>query len=178
MAWVTPSTKSTGLLITAAIWNEQVYGNIGFLGFTHDHSGDPGDGAAVNTVPAGLILIFDTSCPYGWTRVSAFDGKFIRGSSTYGTLSGTDTHVHTYPAHAHSHTHATGYAESVPDGTVNYDHGSGGLYYIASGTHTNHAIAGLDPTGTYTNSQAAGNSNAPSTTSLPPYLSVVFCRKN
>jgi len=29
--------------------------------------------------PAGSIMMFDTSCPTGWTRVTALDGKFLVG---------------------------------------------------------------------------------------------------
>lgn len=35
------------------------------------------------------------SCPSGWTRVSAWDGKFLRGYASYGGTGGLDTHSHT-----------------------------------------------------------------------------------
>jgi hypothetical protein len=180
MAWVAPSTKSTGLLVTAAIWNEQVTGNLAFLGDAHNHSGDAGDGATISTaLPSGIILMFDAACPYGWTRVAAFDGKFIRGAAAYGATGGSeDDHTHPYAAHTHLHTHATGYTQSAPSASVNYDHGSGGSYYISSGAHTNHAINDLSASGTATNEVAAGNSDSPSSSDIPPYVCVVFCKRN
>jgi len=29
--------------------------------------------------PVGSIMMFDTSCPTGWTRITALDGKFLVG---------------------------------------------------------------------------------------------------
>ena len=116
MAWIAPSTKTTGILVTAAIWNEQVTNNLAFLGTNHDHSGDAGDGGTLaGGAPSGLILPSDVACPAGWTRVSAWDNKFIRGSATYDAVGGgTDTHLHAGPSHGHgvaSHSH-TGVAHT------------------------------------------------------------------
>jgi hypothetical protein len=46
------------------------------------------------------IGIFKSSCPDGWTRISAWDGLFLRGGSTYGATGGNDEHNHTvgYPS--------------------------------------------------------------------------------
>lgn len=110
MAWTTPSTKTTGALITAAIWNEQVANNAIWLGTSHDHSGDAGDGATLSMPSSGMIVMFNISCPAGWTRVTALDDKMIRGAAAYGGSGGSDTHVHSTTAHTHSvgtaHTHA------------------------------------------------------------------------
>jgi len=115
MAWTAPSTKTTGTLVTAAIWNEQVTANMTFLGANHDHSGHPGDGATVTGgAPSGLILPSDVACPAGWTRFSILDNKMIRAFVTYGGTGGADTHVHTGPSHTHgvgSHSH-TGVAHT------------------------------------------------------------------
>ena len=54
MAWPgTLLTKITGDLVDADDWNDVING-INFLGNTHDHTGDAGDGG---TVPAGLTKI-------------------------------------------------------------------------------------------------------------------------
>jgi hypothetical protein len=53
-------------------------------------------------VPAGLIAMFATSCPNGWTRFSALDGAFPMGGATYGTLGGSAEHTHTTPNHQHA----------------------------------------------------------------------------
>lgn len=47
MAWTAPTTRVTGELITSTIWNTDLVDNLLFLGNTHDHSGDAGDGAGV-----------------------------------------------------------------------------------------------------------------------------------
>jgi len=38
--------------------------------------------------PTGMIMPFDVDCPTGWTRVSDFDNRFLRGALQYGTMSG------------------------------------------------------------------------------------------
>ena len=148
MAWTAPSTKTTGTLITAAIWNEQVAANMTFLGANHDHSGDAGDGGTITGgAPAGLILPSDVACPAGWTRVSAWDNKFIRGSAAYDAAGGgTDTHLHAGPSHTHAgdmtHTHTgvahthTGPSHTHPQnspGTVSDNTVTGEKLIFASG---------------------------------------------
>lgn len=44
---------------------------------------------------SGFIAMSDVACPSGWTRLSALDDKFPRGSATAGTTGGADTHYHT-----------------------------------------------------------------------------------
>jgi hypothetical protein len=51
MAWTAPTQRSTGTLITAAIYNADIIDNITFLGVTHDHSGDSGDGGTLSGLP-------------------------------------------------------------------------------------------------------------------------------
>ncbi|MEN9614208.1 MAG: hypothetical protein RLZZ347_515 [Candidatus Parcubacteria bacterium] len=45
-----------------------------------------------------MIGLFDTSCPTGWSRYTALDGKVPRGADTYGGTGGSDTHTHTWTA--------------------------------------------------------------------------------
>lgn len=44
---------------------------------------------------SGFIAMSDVACPSGWTRLSAMDNRFPRGSATAGTTGGADTHYHT-----------------------------------------------------------------------------------
>jgi len=44
MSWVAPTTKTTGTLITAAIWNQDVVDNSLHLGNTHNHTDNVGAG--------------------------------------------------------------------------------------------------------------------------------------
>jgi hypothetical protein len=101
MAWTTPATQTNTTLVTAALWNEQITNNMQFMGAAHDHSGDAGDGVTLTPIPSGMIGMFDASCPAGWTRVSAWDAKFIRGAASYGGTGGADTHTHAGPSHTH-----------------------------------------------------------------------------
>ncbi|MDO8675387.1 MAG: hypothetical protein Q7K71_04650, partial [Candidatus Omnitrophota bacterium] len=50
--------------------------------------------------PSGMIAMFATSCPAGWTRFSALDGLYPRGSGSYGGTGGSATHDH---QHNHNH---------------------------------------------------------------------------
>ncbi len=89
-------------------------------------------------VPAGTIVMFDSTPPPGWQIITDFAGRFPLGTNTYGgTLGGTSTHTHTisgtttsgstipncggiswtiYPMDPHSHTFSatTGPASHVP----------------------------------------------------------------
>ena len=122
MAWTAPATQTTNTHMTAAIWNEQVTNNLAFLGTNHDHNGGAGDGVTITSVlRSGTIGLFDAACPSGWTRVSAWDGKFLRGSATYNAAAGgAATHTHTTAAHVHTnagHTHVFYHTHTGPNHT-------------------------------------------------------------
>src|SRR3990170_1853164 len=149
-----------------------------------------GSGVALPTGDK-MVVVFNVSCPTGWTRVTAWDDKFIRGASSYGGTGGSSgTHTHSYSgviAHSHgagtlatasagTHTHSYnqlsgagagevgGGTNSVLINTQNNDTGSGG-------SHT-HSIGG--------NTTSTGDASATSGTAtmLPPYVEVVFCSRN
>ena len=97
-----------------------------------------------SVVPSGLIAIFDTSCPTGWTQVSAFDGLFLRGSATYGGTGGasTHTHSHTHGVGTLSHSHITGSnLGGVGTQIVAGSGGSDGDLYTLSGGGTSRAVS-------------------------------------
>lgn len=48
------------------------------------------------SIPVGMIAMFNTSCPSGWTRFSALDGRVTKGALAYGGTGGSDTHTHPY----------------------------------------------------------------------------------
>jgi hypothetical protein len=57
-------------------------------------------------VPSGMVGIFGGACPPGWTRVTGWDGRFLRANATAGAMGGSSTHSHdagslTAAAHAH-----------------------------------------------------------------------------
>lgn len=60
-------------------------------------------------VPTGAIMLWtDTSCPAGYSRLTALDGKFLVGGSTYTAgAGGSNTHSHGAGSYGlPSHTHA------------------------------------------------------------------------
>lgn len=48
------------------------------------------------SVPSGMIGMFNTTCPIGWTRFAALDGRVPKGSVNYGAVGGSDTHTTPY----------------------------------------------------------------------------------
>lgn len=175
MGWTTPSTKTTGMLITAAIWNEQVTDNMTWLGTSHDHNGGVGDGATLDLTTPGVIGIFDATCPTGWTRVSAFDNKFLYGEAAYGATGGNDAHAHasSHAVHTGPHVHAAGsLAPWFGNGTISL--GAGG-YNAALGAHK-HTLSGNS--GAMAAVSASTNLAADAGTSLPATISVIFCKKD
>ena len=119
-----------------------------------------GKHASELSIPSGMIAIFDTTCPSGWMRFAALDGRVPRGASVAGATGGVDTHTH-----------------SVSGTTSNE---SDGRYLIANVGGPMDRICGGDgscPTmrisHTHTVSMATtGASN------WPPYYEVVWCKKN
>ena len=106
-------------------------------------------------IPSGLIAIFDANCPSGWTRVSAFDEKFLRGSASYGGTGGAVSHYHS--VNPPPTTSGTGAGDSVDEGTL-------AGYPVSPPTHT-HSVD-IAPF------------NSDSEDNLPPYINVVFCKKD
>lgn len=103
-------------------------------------------------LPSGYIAMFEGSCPSGWTRETSFDDKFLRGAATGGGTGGADSHIHSY---------STG---KVNSGTKVQDNQQIDTpYYTYSHTHYHWKTITADST---------------SQPSLPPYLTLVFCRKN
>jgi hypothetical protein len=208
MAWTAPTTRTTDTLITAAIWNTDIEDNLTWLGASHDHNGGSGDGATLGLVASGFIAMFDVACPSGWTRVSAWDGKFLRGAAAYGGTGGSDTHTHSIASgHTHSitdHTHSAGHTHSIPAHTHSANHahnsqththygvtaGSGnttaGNAYNASatvstdsqGSGTSGSGGGTSASGGAGTSGSGGTGTSDAGSSVPAYINVVFCKKD
>lgn len=105
-------------------------------------------------LPSGFIAMFDTTCPSGWTRETAFDGKFIRGAASYGATGGTASHSHSYEIpNTYSSTHSA--TEMVRDHTD----------VIMPEQHHDHRFT-------------AYNSTSETAETYPEYITVVFCRKD
>lgn len=146
-------------------------------------------------IPSGLIAIFDTACPSGWTRVSALDGRFLVASSTYASFGGSNTHTHTVTSHTH------GMPAATSAGGVDHTHGvnilSGGednwltMESFYSGSNTlpyqphHHGVTGNTGTASaYSHSHTIGGSSGAAApgmdtqNNIPLYSTVILCRKN
>ncbi len=114
------------------------------------------------SAPSGMIAMFDAACPVGWTRFTALDGRFPMGDAAYGATGGTTEH---------SHNAAAGWTWgmsglSVPAG------GSGGT--PAPSHSARNVDIGMGP------QPGSSTAGLPTSTSshIPPYLAVIWCRKN
>lgn len=96
----------------------------------------------------GLISMFNTTAPSGYTRVTALDNKLVRASDTYGMTGGSDTHTHsttnTYTTGTPTGTQTVTPALSATGGTVT----TSGSYTIhsftSSGTFATNKAATMD----------------------------------
>lgn len=103
------------------------------------------------------IGIFKNNCPGGWTRMVAWDGKYLMGANgDVGTSGGTDTHKHSVTFPNQINFSETGSAEHP--GNHNY-----GPEYLSHFTHQHYLAP--DP------------ANTSEESSLPETMDVVFCYK-
>ena len=138
------------------------------------------------SIPSGMISMYNSTCPVGWTYLSAMENKMPRGSSTYGSTGGSDdavvvSHLHsvnppstsTNSAGAHTHTYSSFFFES---GGTSYQPESGAWSAFKSGS-TNSAGAHthtIDIPAFDSVSTGVSGANA----NIPAYVSVVFCLKD
>ena len=99
-----------------------------------------------------VYMYADTTCPSGWTRASDLDGKYLYGSSTYGTTGGSNSHAHSDTTATSSSISTTNIAGSTSAGT--------------NGTTTVH---------THTTLKSTVNNNA---SVQPPYKDAILCYSN
>ncbi len=102
---------------------------------------------AVATFPQGFIGMFNTTCPVGWTRLSALDNAFPMGGVTYGAAGGSATHTHTL---GQSSDTATGVVFSSGQGSGSFSSDWGRADHV-------HSVS--------------------TASSIPPFLTVVYCTK-
>jgi hypothetical protein len=126
-------------------------------------------------IPAGSLVLWDVSgaCPPGFSRVAAFDGRFPRGAASPGATGGAETHAHGMP-HTHdlgSHTHSG--TTGAPTGDEGF---AGGPQNNAARTNHTHNFTTAAPSVNSTEAPSAAATGSAS--SLPPYVDVLFCRKD
>ena len=104
-------------------------------------------------LPSGYIAMFETSCPSGWTRESSFDNTFLRGAPTYGGTGGSESHSHSYST-GNVNTSVFVQNNQQVKNTVTYRYAP---------THYHMKTIEADST---------------TISSLPPYLDLVYCKKD
>lgn len=123
-----------------------------------------------------IIIPFDgnhADIPAGFTRETAFDGRFPQGKdSGVGGTGGSDTHTHTTQGHTHSldaHTHSTTFVDWTGPAGDRVNDASGG----SVSTH-GHNSANTSTTSTASSSSASPTLGSGST--LPPYYEVIYIK--
>lgn len=153
MAWIAPRTWVAGEMVTAALLNAQFRDTLnategataaapedlivgsGVNALTRKAVESVGEwlqvlagpvmgGAAANIYPGLIIFYNGSSCPDGWTEVTALRGRAILGLPSGGTNAGT------------SGTALTDLANRTITATVAHTHGVGSLATTSNGAHT------------------------------------------
>lgn len=139
--------------------------------------------------PAGMIAMFEGACPEGWTRYARLDGRFARGAQAAGGLGGQAEHVHTFDITArtskdgaHVHMLATGEKIEVDSGFyghIGIDKGYLQAYEEGGRVRSSaqRARAVTDTDGAHDHLISVTGDSEPSA-DLPPYLDLVFCKKD
>lgn len=134
-----------------------------------------------STIPADLTLAWPgsvASIPSGWTRVTALDGFYPRGTSTTGAPSatgGNTSHSHTTPGHVHSigaHTHSVGGNTGTSNSST-----TSARYNNAGISQANQPHSHARPSATGSRAAANSGSASPDTASadnLPPTRTVIW----
>lgn len=136
-------------------------------------------------IPSGLIAIFSSGCPAGWTRVAELDNRFPMGAGSWGSAGGSLTHRHDLDLNSDAagmHRHA--YAGNVSgltewsDQTVGF--GSTGAAITGSYYHHQHAYSAgfsgdTNDAGDHAHRVRGQTGDGGD---WPPYFTVVWCRKD
>jgi hypothetical protein len=104
-------------------------------------------------LPTGFIAMFANSCPTGWVRETDLDEKFIRGAVNYGGTGGNENHTHQY---------------TIPATYTDY----------ADATVQVRSYDGITmPAQSHRHRSWLSTEESESGSTLPEYITVVFCKK-
>ena len=137
--------------------------------------------AAAGGVPSGMIAMFDTSCPSGWTRFSSLDDRFPQGANTYGGTGGLINKT------TSGHQHDTPFSQPLPQppSVPAYTHirvpytapfGLGGTSPSNQRPYADLKGFSTDP-GTFQYMKTSSSSDTIADI-RPPYLNVIWCKKD
>lgn len=138
-------------------------------------------------VPSGAIILWNSAtCPAGYARLSAYDGKFLMGSAAPGSPGGSNTHTHGAGSYAGpSHTHQMDSSSVYAEKHVN-PAGMGDAVFIHANGFLG-ATGGGEGGGTVVNvvkNQTTASGTGPvtgtsaSTDSRPEFLTILLCQKD
>ncbi|OGX37531.1 MAG: hypothetical protein A3C53_04960 [Omnitrophica WOR_2 bacterium RIFCSPHIGHO2_02_FULL_68_15] len=125
-------------------------------------------------MPSGAIVLWTgVVCPAGYTRLTAYDGKFLVGSATAGTAGGSNTHAHgagTYAGPSHTH--------SIPHNGWTWNGSGTEMSILAVGKGgeafarpTTPNVSGASGTGPVTGASSPADSR-------PEFMTITLCKKN
>ena len=157
----------------------------------------------VDPIPSGLIAMFSTACPAGWTRVAGLDNRFPLGGTGFGAQGGRTDHRHSFSVNStgagrHSHGFSgsgsiNGSASGSASGTTGQggnqtaDPGSGRAVAEANHTHDFNVNINIPISGSASVSGETGEvgehqhqvfGDTDTFNDYPPYMTVVYCQKN
>ncbi|MFB0510019.1 MAG: hypothetical protein ACETVX_05940, partial [bacterium] len=135
-------------------------------------------------VPSGMIGIFDGACPTNWTEVTGYQGKFLRGDTVgnVGGTGGTSTHTHgagsfaVNPAPTNTGNQSVNHTHSVTVPGIWTQ--SGTDRWVGQAGAFNSTGASVDHTHTVDIGSTGVTGNSDSAGTLPPYINVVYCKKD
>lgn len=135
-----------------------------------------------DTIPSDMILAWpDTaaSIPSGWSRVTALDGFYPRGSSgtgvPTGVTGGAASHSHTTPGHVHqiaAHSHTVGGSTGTSNANTTSARFNGASQPQADQPHSHSRPAGTGTSGPY--NSGSNNPGTNSANNLPLTREVIW----
>lgn len=137
-----------------------------------------------SNIPSGFIVGWPStvgSIPSGWSRVTALDGLFPRGSAatTSGATGGTSSHSHTTPGHTHhinSHTHTVGGSTGTSNSNTTSARFNGASQAQADQPHSHTRAANTGSGGAATSGSASPATD--SANNLPAHRTVIWIQSN
>ncbi len=139
----------------------------------------------VPQLPAGMMFLFDSACPGGWTEVAAFQNRLIRGhdgDGTFGEIGGADTHSHPIASHSHGAVTVAGGGDHSHSGwtgtpTSTWNQNSDGGSSVAHQTHLHWFNSGTLASGSFSHTHTLSASADTSTvlSTVPAYREFVVC---
>lgn len=138
-----------------------------------------------DTIPADLILGWPStaaSIPSGWTRVTALDGTFPRGTSGTGApvaTGGSATHSHTTPSHTHTigaHSHSVGGSTGTSNSSTTSARFNGASRAQADQPHSHTRPSSTGTASAFSSGSASAGTNSMNNT--PPSVDVIWIESN